>query len=126
VLESILCRKSKISINLIFLKNPNLNEKWTNMMFTGFSDYKNMDLEKMNYLLLLEENCLEQGIMDDNMVENWILMKIFDLLKVSIHLEDGSLWIVDSFFFKPTEKEMNQVIYQTSKSIEPVRVFFLN
>jgi hypothetical protein len=82
-----------------------------------------MDLEKMNYLLLLEENCLEQGIMDETMVENWILTKIFDLLKVSIDLDDGSLWIVDSFFYKPTEKEMDQIIYQTSKSIRPVRVF---
>jgi hypothetical protein len=123
VLEPILGRKSNISKILKTLQNPNLNEKWTNMMFTGFSDYRTMDLEKMNYLLLLEENCLEQGIMDETMVENWILTKIFDLLKVSIDLDDGSLWIVDSFFYKPTEKEMDQVIYQTSKSIGPVRVF---
>eukprot|EP01080_Neovahlkampfia_damariscottae_P012533 gene12533-6355_t len=98
-------------------KNPNLSEKWTNMMISGLSDLKNCTKEKLNYLLMLQKGCLEERILDDNLFENWILTKIKESLGVSINLNDDGLWIVEGLFYKPSEVEMHEIHYLISKQL---------
>ena len=98
-------------------------------MIHGLNDLKNCTKEKLNYLLMIEEACLQEKILDELLFENWILKKITEILKVSLNLND-ELWIIECLFKKPSEYEIKDILFLISKQLSSVRKkkknFFLN
>lgn len=79
-------------------KVVDLLSKWTEIFLNYLNEtLKEKDMKKIKYLMNLEKHCIEEGLLDQEEIENWIIKQFEEGIQF---LKEEQNWFIENHFMK--------------------------